>query len=175
MVVGPLLDAVAARRMGSSAVAIASKNNRLMVTGLSLGERVAFWMTNLPYWALASHLFDGGQWAHAACVAMVAAASTIFHGVVMFGFSFSWYDRATQRLIAIDILCANAYGGALAYCAGLAASLRIFGPPVLLLTAGAVLKRRGNSRGYAWLHGIWHVLSAYGMWHVLMMGPLASL
>jgi len=165
MVVGPLLDARAARRTGLSAVAIVSKNNRLLVAGLSQGERVAFWLTNLPYWALAAGLADGGLLAHAASVSIVAAVSTAFHGVVMFGGGLPWYE---QRLIALDILCANAYGGALAYGAGLAALLRHFGLPVLLLTTSAVLKRRGSPRGYAWLHGLWHILSAYGMWRVLL-------
>lgn len=174
MVVGPILDAMTARRMGSSAVAIASKNNRLLVAGLSLTERIVFWSTNVPYWALAACLVDGGLVLHAVCAGMVAAVSTAFHGVVMFGAGSPWYDRATQRLIALDILAANVYGGVLAAGAGLVASLRIFGPAVLLLTLSAVLKRCGSPRGYVWLHGTWHVLSAYGMWQVLTQTPTSA-
>jgi hypothetical protein len=174
MVVGPILDAMAARRTGSSAVAVVSKNHRLLVAGLSLSERVAFWSTNMPYWALAAYLADEGLVLHAVSAGIVAAASTAFHGVVMFGAGSPWYDRATQRLIVLDILAANAYGGVLATGAGLAASLRVFGPAVLLLTLSAVLKRRGSPRGYIWLHGTWHVLSAYGMWRVLMQPPTSG-
>jgi hypothetical protein len=174
MVVGPILDAITARRMGSSAVAVVSKNNRLLVAGLSLTERLAFWSTNMPYWALSVCLADEGLLLHAVCAGVVAAASKAFHGVVMFGAGSPWYDRLTQRLITLDIVVANLYGGVLAAGAGLVASLRIFGPAVLLLTLSAALKRLGSPRGYVWLHGIWHVLSAYGMWQMLMQSPLSG-
>ena len=148
-------------------MAVVNKNNRLLVAGLSLSERLAFWLTNLPYWALSADLAERGLLAHACCAAIVAFASTAFHGVVMFGSGTSWYDVLTQRLIVLDIFAANTYGSVLAFGAGFAASLQVFGPALLLLMGSAVLKRRGSPRGYVWLHGMWHILSAYGMWRVL--------
>lgn len=139
------------------------------MAGLSPRERIAFWLTNLPYWALAAWLlaFGGRPPAHAAAVTVVAAASTAFHGAVMFGGGSSQYERVTRWLFAIDVLCAHFFGVALAMEVGFTEASRIFFAPVLLLTASAVLKRRGSPRGYAWVHGAWHVVSAIGMWRVL--------
>ena len=43
MVVGPVMDALAARKSGTSAVQILNKNNRLLISGLSFG-RALFWL-----------------------------------------------------------------------------------------------------------------------------------
>jgi len=167
MVVGPVLDALAARRDGTSAIGVFTKNNRLLVAGLSLHHRVLFWLTNLPYWALAAWLADSGRFGHASAAACVAAASSAFHGAQMFGGSSEANGRRTSRLIALDLVCANGYGLALANSAGLGLALRIFAAPVALLTASAVLKRRNAPRGYALCHGAWHLASAAGMWVLL--------
>ena len=50
------MDALAARKSGTSAVQILNKNNRLLISGLSFRTRALFWLTNLPYWALAARL-----------------------------------------------------------------------------------------------------------------------
>ena len=85
----------------------------------------------------------------------------------MFGGSSEANGRRTSRLIALDLVCANGYGLALANSAGLGLALRIFAAPVALLTASAVLKRRNAPRGYALCHGAWHLASAAGMWVLL--------
>lgn len=179
MVIGPVLDALAARKTGTSAVHVLNKNNRLLIASLSLQARAFFWLTNVPYWLLAVRLLTlpaplAGSWneLHAIAALVVAAASTAFHGFVLFGGGASAgastaYERVTARLLVLDIVAANGYGIALSCYAGLAHAVTVFALPLLLLSASAVVKRRGQPRGYAVLHGAWHLLSAAGLWHLL--------
>ena len=183
MAVGPLMDALAARKRGVSTLAVLSANNRLMVKGLSFRVRAAFWLTNAPYWWLAASLarappppLAAGStacaWALFVAAALVAVCSSAFHGAVLFGPTLglglgSSYERVTSTLLVGDMLFANAYGVALAAIAGVRRAAGVFAAPVALLSVSAVLKRRGRPVGYAALHGAWHVLSAAGMWLLL--------
>ena len=173
MVVGPVLDAVAARKAGTSAFQILNKNNRLLVSGLSFRTRVLFWLTNLPYWALAARLatlpspLAGLSLSplHALAALLVAAASTAFHGCVLFGGGSVSYERLTSRLLVLDIIAANGYGVALASY-GLADAAVVFAVPLALLTWSAVAKRTGQPVTYAVGHGAWHLLSAAALWRL---------
>jgi len=174
MVVGPLMDALAARKAGTSAVQILNKNNRLLISGLSFRTRALFWLTNLPYWALAARLatlpspLAGPPWSplHALAALLVAAASSAFHGCVLFGGGSASYERVTARLLVLDIVAANGYGVALACYAGLADAAAIFAVPLALLTWSAVAKRSGQPVTYAVGHGAWHLLSAAALWRL---------
>jgi hypothetical protein len=177
MVVGPVMDLIAAQKVGSSAITILNRNNRLLVERLPMRVRLAFWLTNVPYWALAAMLvvepapLAGSSTmaaAHMFAVAVVALVSTSFHGAVLFGGSLGGdYQRVTAGLLLADLICANGYGLVLACCAGLRRTCLIFAMPVAILTASAYLKRRGRPRAYAALHGAWHALSAACMWRLL--------
>lgn len=176
MVVGPILDALAARKAGTSAVQVLNKNNRLLIAQLSLRVRLLFWLTNVPYWGLAARLAASpaplaGSWSvmHALAALTVALVSTAYHGAVLFGggASSASYQRVTSRLLLLDMIAANGYGIALSCYAGLAHAAAVFALPVTMLSIGAVVKRRGQPLTYAWLHGLWHVTSAACLGHIL--------
>ena len=129
MVVGPVMDLLAARRAGASVTCVLAHNNRLVSTRLDMRTRVAFWLTNVPYWMLAAHLLEvptplasghvGLGQAHALAAACVALASTSFHGSVLFGSGKRAYgaiELSTVLLVA-DVLAANGYALTLAWCA----------------------------------------------------------
>lgn len=176
MVVGPILDALTARRDGTSAVHVLNKTNRLLIAQLSLRVRLLFWLTNVPYWGLAARLAAApaplaGSWnaLHALAVLAVAIVSTAYHGTVLFGggASSASYQRVTSRLLALDLIAANGYGVALSCYAGLVNAAAVFALPLSMLTVGAVVKRRGQPLTYAWMHGLWHLTSAACMGHIL--------
>ena len=171
MVFGPLLDAMAARREGSSTIHVLTRGNQLVASRLPWKSKVVFWLSNAPYHMLAWQLIfgaapknvPGAQWMHALAAAVVALASTCFHGAVLFSGSSKW----PQRLLAFDLLAANGYGAVLAMLLGLWRVLAAFAPPLVLLMSSAYLKRKGHILSYAALHGTWHVLSAAAMWRCL--------
>ena len=175
MVFGPILDALNAQKRNVSAVQVISEGNRLVSTRLPLPAKVAFWLTNIPYWALATELCAGAspqvagpRAAHALAVAIVAGVSTAFHGSVLFG---SVTSRWPVRLLKADITCANSYGLVLAFLCGWSFALQNFGFPLLLLFGAARSKRTGQIAQYAWLHGAWHILSCAAMWRCLYAMP----
>ena len=166
MVVGPLMDAFTARRHGSSMLHEINRGNRLLIQKLPLRTRLLFWLTNLPYVALAlalAHVPSAltGSIAAASPAWAVAMASSVFHGHVLFSGSGSRDNSSlTALLLAGDMLAANAYGLCVALSAGFPKAARAFGGPLLLLTASAVMKRRGRPGTYCALHGSWYVASA---------------
>ena len=173
MVFGPILDSVAARRRGVPMVQVLSEGNRLVALRLPWGAKLAFWLTNLPYWALAAALWSGSvspaplagsATAHALSASVVACASTAFHGMVLFGPVDSAWPR---RLLSADIFAANLYGLVLSLLCGLYRALRHFGLPLLLLMGAAKAKRAGHITTYACFHGTWHVFSCAAMWRCL--------
>ena len=92
MVFGPLLDAMAARRRGVPMTQVLSEGNRRVATQLPFATKAIFWLTNVPYWCLATELcfgappqIAGPRAAHAICAFIVALVSTAFHGAVLFG------------------------------------------------------------------------------------------
>ena len=168
MVFGPVLDAIAARREGKSSLAVVSRGHHLVNTQLPWKLKLCFWLTNLPYHALAfcvafgpAPKLAGPRWAHIVATSIVAATSTAFHGAVLFGDSNS---RWPNRLLSADLLTANGYGVVLAALCGVQRVVTIFGLPLLLLFSAARRKRAGDVVSYAYLHGIWHVLSAAAIW-----------
>jgi len=170
MVFGPILDMLAARDRGVSAVQVLSEGN-LRVSRLPLATKVAFWLTNLPYYVLAFELsvgaaprVGGPRTAHALAAVVVASISTAFHGSVLFGPVQSAWPR---RLLAADITAANGYGAALAVLRGPSFAIRRFGIPLVFLAGAARTKRSGAVTSYAWLHGAWHILSCYAIWRCL--------
>ena len=171
MVFGPILDALAARERGVSVVQVLSEGNRLVAARLSFQAKLVFWLTNVPYWALAVELCTGApplvagpRGAHALAAIIVATASTIFHGSVLFGpVNSAW----PPRLLRADIICANGYGACLSLLVGLPFALRQFGLPLLFLAGAAKAKRSGYIAIYAWCHGIWHILSCFAIWRCL--------
>ena len=171
MVFGPILDALAARERGVSVVQVLSEGNRLVAARLSFQAKLVFWLTNVPYWALAVELCTGApplvagpRGAHALAAIIVATASTIFHGSVLFGpVNSAW----PPRLLRADIICANGYGACLSLLVGLPFALRQFGLPLLFLAGAAKSKRSGYIAIYAWCHGIWHILSCFAIWRCL--------
>ena len=96
----------------------------------------------------------------------MAAASSAFHGCVLFCGSSASYERLTARLLVLDIVAANGYGVALACYAGLAHAASVFVVPLALLTWSAVAKRSGQPVTYAVGHGAWHLLSAAALWRL---------
>ena len=165
MVFGPVLDALAARKRGVSPVQVLSEGNRLVALRLPFLAKVVFWLTNMPYWWLSVELALGSRKLstavgsrayHTAAMCIIAAASTAFHGSVLFGAVGSPWPA---RLLGADILCANAYGALLAVLCGVPVALRNFGPGILLLFVAARSKRAGRIKFYAAAHGSWHVLS----------------
>ena len=126
------------------------------------------------YWALAARLatrpspLAGPPWSplHALAALLVAAASSAFHGCVLFGGGAASYERVTARLLVLDIVAANGYGVALACYAGLADAAAVFAVPLALLTWSAVAKRSGQPVTYAVGHGAWHLLSAAALWRL---------
>lgn len=170
MVLGTLLDASTARQRNVSVLQVVSEGNRLIATQIPLPWKVAFWLTNLPYFALAAELAFGApprvspQGAHALAVSVVACVSTLFHGSVLFGALDSPWPA---RLLSADITCANGYGVALACQCGWSMALWQFSLPLLLLAAAARSKRSGRVGTYAWCHGTWHVASCHAMWRCL--------
>ena len=177
MVIGPIMDAIAARKAGTSTVLVRNKGNRLLIQSLSVRTRLLFWLTNLPYWALPARLATapstlvGPAWSplHTCCALLIAIVSSAFHGVVLFGGGSSSYERLTKRLLVLDIAVANGYGAGLACYAGLADAAAVFAIPLLLLTWSAVAKRIGQPLTYAVGHGAWHLLSAAGLWWLLYL------
>ena len=165
MVFGPLLDALVAGREGTSTMHVLSRGNQLVSTQLSLRVKLAFWLTNVPYYLLAVRVatassplpVSGSQHAHALAIAVVAVVSTAFHGAVLFLGSGS---RWPKRLLSADLIAANGYGAVLAWLCGVERVLSAFALPLLLLLTSATLKRTGRVVSYAALHGAWHVLSA---------------
>lgn len=174
MVFGPVLDAMAARREGTTAVHVLARGNRLVAV-LPLRVRVAFWLSNLPYWALLAalvqHPLEVGAVTHAVAAAVVASASTAYHGVVLFGGEplRSWL---APKLLLLDIMAANSYGLALALHRG----MRVVPPfvlPLCALALSARFKRSDRPRLYAAFHGAWHVASAWALFHCLNL-PLTE-
>jgi hypothetical protein len=158
MVVGPLLDLLHARKEQVSPTVILGRGN-LLVTTLPFGVRVAFWLTNLPYYLLAVRLADEGvSTKHCIAVAVIAVVSTCFHGAVLFGASLP--AGTVPRLMILDVVAANGYGLSLMALHGVGRIARLFALPVCFLSVSAVLKRRQQPHAYAALHGAWHLLSA---------------
>ena len=171
MVFGPILDAMAAHERGVSVVQVLSEGNRLVSARLSFKAKLVFWLTNVPYWMLAVELCTGAppivagpRYAHALAAIVVATASTIFHGSVLFG---PVHSAWPPRLLRADIIAANGYGACLSLLCGVPFALRQFGLPLLLLAGAAKAKRSGHIAAYAWLHGTWHVLSCAAIWRCL--------
>lgn len=171
MVVGPILDALAARNEGTSTLRVLSRGNKLVAT-LPLSVRLAFWLSNVPYWLLAAWLLYGppglqAPVAHGAAATGVAIASTSFHGAVLFGgpAARSWL---VPRLLLLDMVAANGYGLFLAVLRGLRPVATAFVLPVCTLALSAIAKRTWEAPYlYASLHGAWHVASAAALWHCL--------
>ena len=173
MVFGPLLDVRKARREGKSMTHVWAQGQQLINSRLPFPAKLAFWLTNVPYYAVAARLIcgplplaAGAPWTHAVCMVLIALASTGFHGASLFG---SPTSTLPSRLLVCDLLFANGYAVYLGTCVGIARMLRVFGVPVLFLAGSASLKRRGSVAGYAWGHGIWHILSAAAMWSCLFV------
>ena len=173
MVFGPLLDYQRARREGKSITQVWGQGQQLVNTSLPFGVKIAFWLTNVPYFLLsallsagAEPLIPGGRLTHALAVTCVAIASTAFHGSALF---LSPTSPWPSRLLVGDLLFANGYAIGLATRVGLSRMLYTFGVAVVFLATSARLKRRGSAVGYALGHGIWHVLSAAAMWHCLFV------
>lgn len=171
MVFGPVLDALAARKRGVSPLRVLAEGNRNVALRLSTSNKIIFWLTNVPYWALATELWcgpaphvAGPRFAHAVSAVLVASVSTAFHGCVLFGPVDSPWPA---RLLSADILCANGYGVTLACLCGWLTALRYFWLPLIFLAGAARTKRAGRILTYAWMHGLWHVLSAAAMWRCL--------
>ena len=107
------------------------------------------------------------------CIAMNALylISTLYHGAVLFGLSLKLPPRVfqalTARLLALDVVAANAYGVALVVFSGVARSAPRFAPPLTLLLVGARAKRTSRPVTFAWCHGLWHIFSAYVMFWTL--------
>lgn len=53
MVFGPLLDSYTARKEGVTTVHVLSRGNRIVAAQLPVPIKLAFWLTNLPYWFIA--------------------------------------------------------------------------------------------------------------------------
>jgi len=158
-VIGPVLDAIVARSEGTSPSLVLSRGNKL-VASLPWSVRIAFWLTNLPYFALAARLCVSAElhMAHCVAVCIVATASTCFHGAVLFGTAIS--PRLAPKLMVVDLIAANGYGLVLMALKGAQRVLLLFAAPVGVLTLSAVMKRRQMPHAYAMLHGAWHLLSA---------------
>ena len=177
MVVGVIMDARRAASEGKSTLTVLTNGNLQVATHLSLSTRLLFWATNAPYWLLAAQLLHApppsSAWprAHAASVAGVALISTLYHGAVLFGLSLKLPPRVfqalTARLLALDVVAANAYGVALVVFSGVARSAPRFAPPLTLLLVGARAKRTSRPVTFAWCHGLWHIFSAYVMFWTL--------
>ena len=171
MVVGPIMDALIARREGSRSMHVLTRGNRQVAATLSVRAKVTFWLTNLPYFALSAWVAFHDhpsrtavarvwQW-HCAATWLVAVISSAFHGAVLFE------SRAAPRLMALDISVANGYGLSLMWVCGLHNVARLFAGPLALLCVSAYAKRTGRPYTYAVAHGAWHILSAYAMWRCL--------
>ena len=159
-----MLDATKARREGKSMTHVWAQGQQLINARLPFHAKLAFWLTNVPYYAVAARLISGplplvagSPSTHGLCLVLIALASTGFHGTALFG---SPTSSLPSRLLVCDLLFANGYAIYLGTCVGIGRMLRVFGVPVVFLAASASLKRRGSVTGYAWGHGIWHVLSA---------------
>lgn len=176
MVFGPYEDARRAAREGRSVVSVISETNRLVNTLLPMHVKVSFWLTNVPYFALAYRCacvpppHVNAPLMHSLALSIVALVSSAFHGSVLFGSSDSSWPT---RLLPADLLAANTYGLALASSVGLSRVLSLFALPLLLLFAAAKLKRRGHLVAYAVGHGAWHVMSAAAMHHCLFSAASA--
>jgi hypothetical protein len=179
MVFGPAMDVVRARKEGVTPLQVLVRGNRLVSSQLTLRIKLAFWATNGPYWMLSMGLLAtppatpqgcGPSWAHACAVMVVAAASSVFHGSVLFSLALGArhsLDHITAVLLGFDMVAANCYGATLAWNFGLRRSLALFSFPLMLLMLSAYTKRTGRPVLYAFLHGTWHLLSAAAMWRVL--------
>lgn len=185
MVFGPAMDVARARKEGVPALHVLLQGNQLVISKLSPRSKLAFWCSNGPYWMLALALLAsppglpagcGAGWQHALAVLIVALASSMYHGLVLT----MRPERAihsvtasfTAILLGLDMIAANCYGVTLAWVFGLARCLGLFILPLMLLMTSAVIKRKGNPRLYALLHGVWHILSAIAMWRLLYFDQL---
>ena len=76
----------------------------------------------------------------------------------------SAYLEPSVFMNIVDIVCASSLGIFLFACNGglrSADALAVAPPTLGLLVASAILKRRGNYRGYMVVHSVWHVAGAY--------------
>ena len=182
MVFGPAMDVARARKEGVSPWQVLVRGNQLVSSRLSLRIKLAFWLTNGAYWGLALLLLVdppvlpsrcGPVLVHALAVFVVATASSLFHGAVLSlaatnrNVNNAFVDQLIAALLGFDMLAANAYGLVLAWLLGFVRSLRLFAGPLLLLMLSAYVKRVGRIQLYAFLHGVWHLLSAAAMYRLL--------
>ena len=175
MVFGPLMDALKAQREGKDVVHVILEGNRLVSTRLSHTAKLIFWLTNVPYFLLSAELATIDSSAlvasaavpklHALAILGVAVVSTAYHGAQVYGDA---HNPWSARLLAVDIFAANGYAMVLAYFVGILRMLQLFLIPLLFLATGARLKRRAMPYGFAWGHGIWHVLTAAAMRQALL-------
>ena len=176
------MDVARARKEGVSPWQVLVRGNQLVSSRLSLRIKLAFWLTNGAYWGLALLLLVdppvlpsqcGPVLVHALAVFVVATASSLFHGAVLSlaatnrNVNNAFVDQLIAALLGFDMLAANAYGLVLAWLLGFVRSLRLFAGPLLLLMLSAYVKRVGRIQLYAFLHGVWHLLSAAAMYRLL--------
>ncbi|CAK0855444.1 unnamed protein product [Prorocentrum cordatum] len=155
---------------------------------LTLAQRLLFWSTNLPYWALlAAVCLRGARPAmgpapvHCVAAFAVALSSSLFHmvqlrlGGPLCGrccptacLKHLGTPACLTRLIVADVSCAAGYGACL--LAWDAASVKWLLPPLLFLFGGAFLRRQGQAVAYAVAHGLWHLLSAAALAKVVLLG-----
>eukprot|EP00445_Apocalathium_hangoei_P011951 CAMPEP_0203867940 /NCGR_PEP_ID=MMETSP0359-20131031/16821_1 /ASSEMBLY_ACC=CAM_ASM_000338 /TAXON_ID=268821 /ORGANISM="Scrippsiella Hangoei, Strain SHTV-5" /LENGTH=224 /DNA_ID=CAMNT_0050786277 /DNA_START=27 /DNA_END=697 /DNA_ORIENTATION=+ len=180
---------------GSPLAVLRTRQKRLGVEALAEGltwlEKALFLATNLPYLAISLVLMSrfgpkclalcGCVPLHSAWAAIIAVVSTIFHAAQV---RFTCCGRGGHhdngpypfdrlvKLLLCDVSCAASYAVFLSACSGLWASLRMAWP-LLLLIASVLLRASGSPRGYAVMHGVWHLASA---WVILWVAwPLAEL
>lgn len=151
------------------------------IAQLSLRDRALFWLTNAPFLVVAAHaVHEAHGAAGALCAAtacLVAFASTLYHGTVLFGGALlrdakrhhSW----SERLLSADMLVVRLTTVIGLGVAGVRAAAILLPLPLLTLANAALA--RGHVRLYAVLHGLWHIGAAATMAHLLPDHPDSTL
>jgi len=142
-------------------------------------EKALFLATNLPYFAVALlFLAQFGSICPTLCscsslhtgwITVIGVVSTIFHGTQVQCSCCAQRRKDGEpaadvlgnivKWVVADVGCAVSYAVFLGACRGLAAALQCSWP-LLLLVGSVFMRARGSPRGYAIVHGLWHLASA---------------
>ena len=176
------IDLVVPKRIASTTLLKGIEADRRLAHAVPLSHKVAFMLTNMPYWALAAialgRLVDAGlhhdhHWCEKAEVYLflsliVAVSSTLMHGSQLrMGHHFccghversrSFHEPHIQvQLKKLDIGCAVIAALATTTCHSWTEVLVCFSVAGPAFVAGIILKRLEYHRAYLFAHGLWHI------------------
>jgi hypothetical protein len=155
-----------------------------LVTSVPLGVRVLFFLTNLPYWVLcfsaittlsasssssrsSSSTCDASVYAFFA--SLVAVSSTVMHSTQLHlcGGEMCYSKPAQSIAKRVDMSCAVLALIGCVYCGHLSDLYVALAVAIPLFVFGAIVKRQQRHYLYMLTHGLWHLVTAAMVWHVI--------